>query len=93
MPLAEAQGGWVAEYLRGEYHLPERSALLEDIRRDQEAMRKRYVASKRHTIQVDFDEYLYLLDKERRTGAERARRAGFGLPVAPLAAEGELATA
>jgi hypothetical protein len=44
-------------------------------------MRKRYVASKRHTIQVDFDEYLYRLGKERKKGAERARLAGFALPV------------
>ena len=36
-------------------------------------MRKRYVASKRHTIQVDFDDYLYALEAERRAGAERAR--------------------
>jgi dimethylaniline monooxygenase (N-oxide forming) len=81
MPLAEAQGQWLASYLKGEYHLPPRPAMLEDIRRDQESMRKRYVASKRHTIQVDFDEYLYELGKERRAGAERARQAGFTLPV------------
>ena len=36
-------------------------------------MRKRYVASKRHTIQVDFDDYLHALAKERRAGAQRAR--------------------
>ncbi len=51
------------------------------------AMHNRYVASKRHTIQVDFDDYLYDLAKERRRGAERARRAGFALPVAALAAQ------
>jgi hypothetical protein len=45
-------------------------------------MRKRYVASKRHTIQVDFDDYLHDLDKEQRAGAERARACGFALPVA-----------
>jgi cation diffusion facilitator CzcD-associated flavoprotein CzcO len=82
MPLAELQGQWAADYLKGEYHLPPRPALLEDIRRDQAAMRKRYVASKRHTIQVDFDEYLYDANRERRAGAERARLAGFTLPVA-----------
>ncbi len=81
MPLAEAQGQWCTDYLKGEYHLPSRAALLEDIRNDQAAMRKRYVASKRHTIQVDFDDYLHRLGKERRAGNERARRAGFALPV------------
>jgi hypothetical protein len=81
MPLAEAQGQWLASYLKGEYHLPPKPDLLADIRSDQEYLRKRYVASKRHTIQVDFDEYLYSLGKERRAGAERARAAGFTLPV------------
>ena len=81
MPLAEAQGQWLASYLRGEYRLPAKGELVDDIRRDQEYLRKRYVASKRHTIQVDFDEYLLELDKERKAGAERARLAGFALPV------------
>jgi cation diffusion facilitator CzcD-associated flavoprotein CzcO len=90
MPLAEAQGQWVADYLKGEYALPEPSALAADIRRDQEAMRKRYVASKRHTIQVDFDDYLYALAKERTAGTERARRAGFRLPVAARVTKGQV---
>ena len=87
MPLSEAQGAWVADHLRGEYALPPRDELLGEIAADQEAMRRRYVASKRHTIQVDFDDYLRDLAKERRRGAERARLAGYALPVAPRAAE------
>ncbi|MEA2150785.1 MAG: hypothetical protein QOD69_2615, partial [Solirubrobacteraceae bacterium] len=82
MPLAEAQGEWLADYLRGRYRLPPRRAMDAEIRRDGERMRKRYVASKRHTIQVDFDRYLLDLGRERRRGAERARKAGFALPVA-----------
>lgn len=81
MPLAEAQGAWVGDYLRGEYALPSPQELRGDIAADQSAMRKRYVASKRHTIQVDFDDYLYALDAERRAGAERARQHGYALPV------------
>ena len=81
MPLAEAQGQWIADYLKGEYALPPRPALLRDMENETAAMRKRYVASKRHTIQVDFDDYLHALGKERRAGAERARRHGFRLPV------------
>ena len=81
MPLAEAQGRWIADYLRGEYALPEREALLDDIRREREAMFKRYVRSKRHTMQIDYDQYLWDLERERRTGAARARDAGFPLPV------------
>ncbi|HEY5142905.1 MAG TPA: NAD(P)-binding domain-containing protein [Solirubrobacteraceae bacterium] len=87
MPLSEAQGQWVADHLRGEYALPPRDQLLAEMAADQAAMHRRYVASKRHTIQVDFDDYLYDLAKERRRGAERARLAGFALPVPPLAAQ------
>ncbi|HMJ35272.1 MAG TPA: NAD(P)-binding domain-containing protein [Baekduia sp.] len=82
MPLAEAQGQWLAAYLRGEYALPAPGEVGADIRADQRAMRKRYVASKRHTIQVDFDDYLRDLDRERKAGAERARTRGFAPPVA-----------
>jgi thioredoxin reductase len=85
MPLAEAQGQWIADYLKGEYRLPDRHTLLADVRRQQEEMLKRYVGSKRHTIQVDFDDYLYHLAKERRAGAARAREAGFVLPFEPRA--------
>jgi dimethylaniline monooxygenase (N-oxide forming) len=81
MPLAEAQAAWVGDYLRGEYALPSQEQVLRDIAADQAAMRKRYVASKRHTIQVDFDDYLYALDAERRAGAERARARCYALPV------------
>jgi hypothetical protein len=86
MPIAEAQGSWIASYLKGEYALPPRSQLLRDIAEDTAAMRSRYVASKRHTIQVDFDDYLFHTDRERRRGAQRARAAGFALPVPPRAA-------
>lgn len=81
MPLAEAQGRWVAAYLRGEYHLPPLAAMNSDVRRERERMFKRYVASKRHTMQVDFDNYLYDLRKELKAGARRAQAAGFRPPV------------
>jgi dimethylaniline monooxygenase (N-oxide forming) len=93
MPLAEAQGRWVAEYLRGEYRLPSRQGMLEHIAKDMAAMRKRYVSSKRHTIQVDFDEYLFKLEGERREGAARAAGEGFAPPVPARAHEGEAAAA
>ncbi|HEV2752222.1 MAG TPA: NAD(P)/FAD-dependent oxidoreductase, partial [Solirubrobacteraceae bacterium] len=93
MPLAEAQGQWVAAYLRGEYHLPPREAMMTEMRRDFARMAKRYVASKRHTIQVDFDDYLHELARERRAGEARARQAGFALPVAPRVAEGQASLA
>jgi len=85
MPLAEAQSSWVADYLRGEYALPDRVPLRADMEHEREQMFRRYVRSKRHTMQVDFDDYVVALEKERRAGTERARAAGFRLPVAPRA--------
>ena len=81
MPLAEAQGVLLADYLQGRYRVPSAPAMLADIRRENDRMRKRYVASKRHTIQVDFDRYLHDLRREYRRGIERARVAGYPLPV------------
>jgi dimethylaniline monooxygenase (N-oxide forming) len=82
MPLAEAQGAWVGDYLTGRYALPSPGKMQADIAADQAALRKRYVRSKRHTIQVDVNDYLYHLAKERRAGARRARADGHRLPVA-----------
>jgi dimethylaniline monooxygenase (N-oxide forming) len=73
MPLAAAQSEWVCEYLAGRYALPDPAAMRADIAREREQMFKRYVASARHTMQVDYDDYLADLAKERRRGAARAR--------------------
>ena len=89
MPLAEAQGRLLADHLRGCYRLPSRRRMLGDIARQNAAMRRRYVASPRHTIQVDFDRYLHDLERERRRGARRAAAAGFALPVPARVAAGE----
>lgn len=81
MPLAEAQGTWVAEYLSGRYALPSRVAMRDAMAREAAAMAKRYVTSKRHTIQVDFEHYLIELGRERRDGGRRAAANGFAPPV------------
>jgi dimethylaniline monooxygenase (N-oxide forming) len=86
MPLAEAQGTWIAAYLRGEYRLPAAEVMESDMRREHERMRRRYVASKRHTMEVDFDDYLYRLRRELSAGARRAQAAGFARPVPARAA-------
>jgi hypothetical protein len=41
------------------------------IEREDRRMAKRYVSSKRHTIQVDFYPYLRTIARERRNGARR----------------------
>src|SRR5690606_15007318 len=77
MPLAEAQSEWIADYLAGRYALPPLEAMLADMERERRTMRERYVASPRHTMQVDFDDYLRDLAKERREGARRAAQRGY----------------
>ena len=76
MPIAEAQARWFAAFLLGDYALPSEAAMRQAIRADRERMARRYVASKRHTIQVDFDDYLLALARERRAGERRARAGG-----------------
>jgi cation diffusion facilitator CzcD-associated flavoprotein CzcO len=71
MPLAAAQSEWVCDHLDGSYVLPPPGELRADIERERARMRKRYVASVRHTMQVDYDDYLADLAKERRRGAAR----------------------
>jgi dimethylaniline monooxygenase (N-oxide forming) len=86
MPLAEAQGRWVADYLTGRYALPSDDDMRRDIEDERRRMFARYVTSRRHTMQVDFEDYLQGLAKERRRGARRARKRGHALPVSsPLA--------
>jgi dimethylaniline monooxygenase (N-oxide forming) len=72
MPLAAAQSEWVCDYLAGRYAPPPPAEMRADIEAERERMFKRYVQSKRHTMQVDFDDYLYELERERRRGAKRA---------------------
>ena len=65
MPIAEAQSEWVADLLEGRATLPSAGEMREEIAGYERKMRRRYVASKRHTIQVDFHPYL----REIRTRA------------------------
>jgi cation diffusion facilitator CzcD-associated flavoprotein CzcO len=83
MPLAELQSEWVCDHLAGRYHLPPAAELRADIDAERAAMFKRYVASKRHTMQVDFDDYVLAVRQERRRGERRAARAGHRLPITP----------
>lgn len=74
MPLAEAQGRWVARYLRGEYVLPPKAEMRARMADERRKMFDRYVKSRRHTMQVDFDDYLLDVEREIERGAKRAAR-------------------
>jgi dimethylaniline monooxygenase (N-oxide forming) len=73
MPLAEAQAKWIVRYLRSEYVLPPPHEMRRAMEEERRAMFARYTASKRHTMQVDFDDYLRDLRREIRRGERRAR--------------------
>jgi cation diffusion facilitator CzcD-associated flavoprotein CzcO len=71
MPIAELQSEWVADLLEGKAGLPSRERMRASIARDDRKLKRRYVASKRHTIQVDFYPYLRELQRERRRRVRR----------------------
>jgi dimethylaniline monooxygenase (N-oxide forming) len=93
MPLAEQQGKWIAELLAGRYHLPSPEQMREDIARRREADAQRFYKSKRHTMEVDFDEWMRDAEREMRAGAKRAAAAGNRLTVEPRAGRTEPAAA
>jgi dimethylaniline monooxygenase (N-oxide forming) len=66
MPLAEAQAHWVADLITGRVTLPSYAEMRGQIASYDAALRKRFVASKRHTIEVDFHAYRAELAKERK---------------------------
>ncbi|GAB4085408.1 hypothetical protein GCM10028784_20380 [Myceligenerans cantabricum] len=72
--LAEAQARWIADLLTGTAALPSPAAMGKEIRRYRERLAKRYVRSKRHTMQVDHFPYLDELRKARRAGARLVER-------------------
>jgi dimethylaniline monooxygenase (N-oxide forming) len=71
MPLAEAQSEWVADLLAGRCTLPSDAEMRREIDEYHRRLEKRYVKSKRHTIQVDFLEHFAELKRERAAGARR----------------------
>jgi cation diffusion facilitator CzcD-associated flavoprotein CzcO len=69
MPIAEAQSEWVADLLSGRAGLPSPAKMRDEIGDYERRMGKRFVASKRHTIEVDFHPYLREIRRERKQAA------------------------
>ena len=74
MPLAEAQAKLIAELLSGRYELPGPAERKQRTERERARMLARYVPSRRHTMQLDYDEYLAALAAETKAGHARARQ-------------------
>ena len=65
---------------------PDRAAMERAMERERRAMFARYNdGAARHTMQVDYGAYMARLGRVARTGARRARKAGFPLPIPPRA--------
>ncbi|HET7431720.1 MAG TPA: NAD(P)-binding domain-containing protein [Nocardioides sp.] len=74
MPLAEAQAHWVADLVDGTAALPSEAEMRREIAAYDTAIRRRFVASKRHTIEVDALKYRAELARERKAGRRRRAR-------------------
>jgi cation diffusion facilitator CzcD-associated flavoprotein CzcO len=74
MPIAEAQAKLLADYLTGGYALPAREVMQAVTAAEERTMTNRYVTSRRHTMQVDFDDFMAALRKEHRSGRKRGAR-------------------
>ncbi len=60
----------------GSATLPSEREMRREIADYRQSLDKRYVRSKRHTIQVDFLEHRAEIARERKAGANRLRRTG-----------------
>ncbi|PRD20354.1 UNVERIFIED_CONTAM: Fmo5 [Trichonephila clavipes] len=56
-PVAEMQARWVARIMSGKLNLPSNEFMDTEIDNKEELMRRRYVNSPRHTLEVDFITY------------------------------------
>jgi dimethylaniline monooxygenase (N-oxide forming) len=87
MPMAEESAKWVAQLLTGRYRLPDEAEMRADMEAERAAHAKRFYPSKRHTMEIDFDEWLQAAKRERARGAERAAASGYRPEVVCRASE------
>lgn len=80
MPVAEAQSTWVADHLAGTYRLPPPAVMIDQIRRERTARERQFVASARHTMEIDLYAYLRGVRRERRRGAVARAVSGVHSP-------------
>ncbi len=68
MPIAEAQAKWVVHQLAGAYRLPSADTMRRQIRQERAARERQFIASPRHTMEIDFYAYLRGLRAEQGRG-------------------------
>ncbi len=68
MPVAEAQAEWIADEIEGVYQLPPAEVMRGQIDQARRVRERQFLASPRHTMEIDFYAYLRGLRTERRRG-------------------------
>jgi dimethylaniline monooxygenase (N-oxide forming) len=71
-PIFESQARILADWIDGEYALPQESTMWAEAERAQRRRERRYTASERHVLQIDEFDYRNRLKRERRRGGRRA---------------------
>ncbi len=83
--FAEQQMKLIGRYLTGDYALPDETEMNRVIKADEDMYTGHFYQSARHTMQLDFNKYVWDMHKEIKRGAKRA--AGQkSLPVPARAA-------
>lgn len=81
MPVAEQQAKMIAAHLQGRYNLPEPHKMQEVIAATEQEMKERFVASARHTMQLDPRRFAIEIKKDLLHGKKRAERSqGVSFP-------------
>jgi dimethylaniline monooxygenase (N-oxide forming) len=73
-PVVESQAQLLTNWIAGDYALPDCEAMSRAIRSADRRRNRHYVASERHTLQVDEPDYSNRLERELRRGIRRAEK-------------------
>jgi dimethylaniline monooxygenase (N-oxide forming) len=84
--VVEEQARLIAAHLSGAHALPPAARMRRRMQRERDRVRRRYIPSARHTMQVDYPAYMRAIATELRAGARRARRRDYRPSVEPRAA-------
>jgi cation diffusion facilitator CzcD-associated flavoprotein CzcO len=76
MQPAELQARVIGEYLLGHIAFPDEAHMRRDIEAERRAMERRYLRSRRHTMQVDFGPFMHRLRRLLVQGRRYARQPG-----------------
>ncbi len=85
-PIFESQARILADWIEGEYVLPEPDVMWENAKRAHRRRQRRYTASERHVLQIDEFDYRRRLKRERRRGGRRRAPANGQVERTPVPA-------